>query len=122
MSLVSEQRIQDMSVIQDASVIPDKDEHGVHVYVEVSYSESRKKEMKKENETNCTLLISLLKDHLQRAGATDINTWTPKNKNRFADIVLEFKINDESKLDNFTKLLDDVGGSSIGKIEYFVSD
>lgn len=94
----------------------------LQVYVEVSYSESRKKEMLKEHETNCTLLISLLKDHLKKQGAINIQSWIPKNKNRFADIVLEFKIRDEKELEGLAHVLEHVGGSSIGKAEYFVSD
>jgi len=94
----------------------------IHAYVEVSYSESRKSEMIAVNEKNCTLLISLLTHHLEKLGATDIQAWAPKNKSRFADIVLEFTVEKESDLERAGKVLREVGGTSVGNVELFIEE
>lgn len=111
-----------MSVLEQTPQKPIwKDEDELHAYVEVSYSESRKNEMTREHEEHCTLLIHLLKDHLTQQGAIDVTAWTPKNRKKFADIVLEFKINNKDNLEKISQVLEHVGGSSIGKMEYFIS-
>ncbi|TLX94752.1 MAG: hypothetical protein E6K91_05665 [Thaumarchaeota archaeon] len=96
------------------------DESSIHVYVEISYSQSRKREMTVAHEMTCTLLTSLLKDHLIRHGVKDVKMWIPKNRKKFADIVMEFTLKNMHELDAVTKILYDVGGTSIGKIECFI--
>jgi hypothetical protein len=78
--------------------------------------------MMEANEKNCTLLISLLTHHLKKAGVSDINAWAPKNKERFADVVLEFTVENENDLERIRNVLKEVGGTSIGNVEVFISD
>lgn len=92
----------------------------IHAYIEVTYSQTRKEEMRAANEENCMLLISLLVHKLQRMGATNVTEWTPKNKHRFADIVIEFDVDDEGKLEPVVEALKDISDSSVEKMELFV--
>lgn len=112
MSLTTEQTIQSLPDIER--------ETGVHVYVEISYSKSRKKEMITSGETDCTMLISLLKDHLGRQGIKNVKSWTPTNKDRFADVVLEYIAKDAKELEHAVQVLESVGGSSILKVKAFI--
>lgn len=91
----------------------------IHSYIEITYSKTRKAEMKAANEKNCMLLINLLMHRLQSMNATNVMEWTPTNKNRFADIVIEFDI-PEDKLDLITESLRETSDSSVEKIELFV--
>ncbi len=90
--------------------------------MEVSYSDERKAEMKNDNEKNCTLLISVLKHNLEKLGATNIEVWAPKNNDRFADIVFEFKVDSVEKLEDAKQTLKQIAGDSVGKIEVFLDE
>ena len=93
--------------------------NAVQVYVDVSYSKSRKHEMKQIGEKNCTLLVSLLRRTLEKNNAFNIIISIPKNSNRSADIVLEFTIY-KKNLDDVLDVLRQVGGSNIGSIEPYL--
>lgn len=116
-----------MSLIQDnarheQSVISDSKSNNIsriHAYIEVAYSKTRKAEMKAANEQNCMLLINLLMRRLEKMGATNVFEWSPTNKNRFADIVLEFDIV-ENKLDTIVESLKEISDNSIDRLELFL--
>ncbi len=94
----------------------------IHVYMEVAYSQSRKNEMMAADEKNCTLLTLLLQNHLQKLGAMNIETWAPTSMSRFADIIYEFDIDSEVKLENIETQLKKLSTTSIDKIELFVEE
>lgn len=95
-------------------------ESGINVYVEISYSSSRLEEMRNIGEKNCTLLISVLKHHLEKRGIKNITSWIPQNKDRYTDIVLEYAVPDMASLEKSIEILKQIGGSSVGKIEVFI--
>lgn len=96
------------------------DNTSIHVYVEISYSASRRKEMVAAHEMTCTLLTSLLKDHLLRYGVKDVKMWIPQNRKKFADIVMQFSVKNATELHDAVEILKNVGGTSIGTIEAFI--
>lgn len=107
-----------MTMQTDSQIQLNNDEL-VHMYIDISYSKSRKKEMKHADKKNCPLLVSLLRGTLEKNNALDIITTIPKNSNRSADIVLEFTISKEN-LDHVLDLLKQVGGSNVGSFEPYV--
>lgn len=117
-----------MSLVQDNVFYQEQSHSGapkpdnlskIHAYIEVTYSKTRKAEMKAANEQNCMLLINLLMRRLEKMGATNVTEWSPTNKNRFADIVLEFDMV-ESKLNTIVESLKEISDNSIDRLELFL--
>ena len=64
----------------------------MQVYIDITYSKSRKNELKYKGQKDCPLLARLLTQILEKNNASNITTYIPKHNDRSADIVLEFKI------------------------------
>ena len=113
--------VQDNVVLQEQSNGNSKSNNNsrIHTYIEITYSKTRKAEMQAANEQNCLLLINLLMRRLEKMGATNVLEWSPTNKNRFADIVLEFDIA-ENKVDTIVESLREITDNSIDKLELFL--
>lgn len=92
----------------------------IHGLIEVAYSPERKAEMASAYETNCSLLISLLKRDLEKSGVQDISIVIPSSKSRYADIIFEFKAASEDQLVRLKDILAATAGSSVERISPFV--
>ena len=74
----------------------------------ISYSEERKKEMQKEGADSCSVLAKVLKHEIENAGAEVIKITIPEKKDRFADIIIEFKTSDDDVIKRIRSALDTI--------------
>jgi hypothetical protein len=92
----------------------------ISAYMEITYSKERKEEMKHIHEENCQLLVNLLSSGLTKNGLKNFKLSIPKNKQRTADIVLEFAVSKEEELTEIEKLVKTIGGKSIDAVSTFI--
>ena len=64
----------------------------IQVYADISYSESRRKELKRSGHKHCPLTAGLIQRIVKKEGASDTEIYNIKHSNRTADVVLTFKI------------------------------
>lgn len=89
-------------------------------YMEIFYSDERKQEMMQTHEKNCELLLSLLERELKKKDVQGVKLSVPTNRDRGADIVLEFIITNESEIERVEKLVREIGGYSIGQVTTYI--
>lgn len=117
LSLIQEERKYENSKTED---IWQPTGDAVRAFVEVSYSDERRKEMLQSREKNCSILISLLSDQLKKEGIEKVHVMVPADKKRFADMV--FFVESERKVnwETLKRALLDLGGDNIGNVQAFV--
>lgn len=86
--------------------------------IEVSYSNARREEMKINNETDCVLVHTIVKQIIQKYSSEKIKTSIPINKNRTIDIYFDFKVKSESDL---IKIEDEIKENLKQSLEYVKS-
>ena len=91
----------------------------IKVYLELSYSKSRKNELKQAGQKDCPLLIQLLQEILKKNHASNIISYIPKYRDRSADIVFEFGI-DRKSVGDVVDQMRQVGGDSIRDLETYL--
>ena len=91
----------------------------IKVYLELSYSKSRKNELKQAGQKDCPLLIQLLQEILEKNHASNIVSYVPKYRDRLADIVFEFDI-DRKSVDDVADQMRQVGGDNISILETYL--
>ena len=91
----------------------------IKVYLELSYSKSRKNELKQAGQKNCPLLARLLHGILEKSHASNIVSYIPKYSDRSANIVFEFNI-DRKNVDDVANQMRHVGGNNISILETYL--
>ena len=96
------------------------DEFLVRAFVELSYSDQRRKEMQRSGEKDCSTLVSILETKLEKEGAENINVLIPLEKKRFADIIFELEVKNVQLLEQIKLQIAELGGKNISEIKTFI--
>lgn len=93
----------------------------IYATVEVLYSDVRIRDMKKKNQTTCTLIINIIKHIFARRGIRLEEISVPKNKkHRIADIYFEVIFNSDEEIEEVEKEIHDKTVGNLKSVKTFV--
>lgn len=80
----------------------------------VRYSDERKNEMNSYGDNHCSALSTLMRIELEKMGIKVLKITPSERKNRFADLIIEFKIRNHADISSIKQTIESLKDQNVG--------
>lgn len=96
---------------------------GYDAYIDIIYSDERRKEMTQYNEKNCYITKSLVENEIKMKFNINVeSTYMPREKDRVIDISFKIRVDSAATLEKIEQMVRSTLGKSAKAVKSYIND